>query len=156
MDVNRSSAGGDGFAAYERGTVERFFLDARAERSRLLGDIATARRRIAEARVALAAANDREYSCIRAVVDAQRALRQEQRAHETTVAAVHAHAEAHAEQLLSDARSRAAATRTARPVAETDGGGAAQRAGDARLTRGVNGHHHASPSAGATSGFSWP
>jgi len=100
---------GNGFVAYERATVDRFFDDAFEERARLLSKMATARRRIAEAKVALAAATDSEYSCIRAVLDAQRALREEQRANETTIAAVHAHAAAHAEQIVHDAGARARA-----------------------------------------------
>ena len=100
-----------GFAAYERDTVERFFLDAQDERVRLLIEIAGARRRIAQAKAALVSADDTEYSRIATVLDAQHALRQEQRANDRAIAAVYADAEALAEQILREARDRERAAR---------------------------------------------
>jgi cell division septum initiation protein DivIVA len=70
-------------------------------------EIATARHRIADARAALAEFDESEHACIGAILDAQRALRDERRANERAVAAVHASAEAEAEQLLREARARA-------------------------------------------------
>ena len=103
-EVAKESGERAGFAAYERQTVHRFFAAARQERARLLTDIAAARRRIAQARSELAASADSEYACIHAVLDAQRALREEQRANDRAIAALLADAERQAEQILRDAR----------------------------------------------------
>jgi len=97
-----------GFSAYERSEVESFFASALDERMRLMGVIAAARRRIAEAKASLADATDTEYSCIRTVLEAQRRLRGEQRANEKAIAAIDARAEVEAERILLRAREQAA------------------------------------------------
>ncbi len=104
-----SSSEAEPFPAYERRKVESFFASALDERVRLMGEIAAARRRIAEAKASLAEATDMEYSCLRVVLDAQRQLRGEQRANEKALAAIEAEAEAEAETILARARERAAA-----------------------------------------------
>lgn len=103
----------EGFVAYERDTVDRFFADAFDERLHLLTEIAGARRRIAQAKAALTAAAESELSCVRTVLDGQRALREEGQANARVIAALHADAEAQAERILQEARARASAARSA-------------------------------------------
>lgn len=111
-EMSVGSPGTPGFPAYERETVDRFFADAWAERMRLLTKIADARRRIAHATAALMATADSEDARIRTVLDAQRALRDEQRANARAIAAVHADAETQAELLIRNARDLASAAAT--------------------------------------------
>lgn len=100
--------GTEGFTAYDRVGVDRFFVAAVERRAQLLVEMATARRRIADAEAALAGASDAEFRCIRMVLDGQRLLRDEVRVNEQAVADVKVAAEAEAERVLESARSRAA------------------------------------------------
>lgn len=115
----------NGFAAYDRQSVERFFLEAFEARGRLLGQTAAARRRIAVAEAVLANASDDEFRSVRTVLEGQSFLRDEIRANERAVAAVAENAEAEAGRILAAARARVATNRATDRLngrAEADGG----------------------------------
>lgn len=92
----------DGFAAYDRGTLDRFFAEARSERERLLYEIAGARRRILRAETAFASSGAANGS-IHAVLELQRQLREESRTNERVIAEIQAEARAQAEQIMRKA-----------------------------------------------------
>lgn len=132
-----SSSEAEGFSAYERRQVETFFASALEARARLVGEIATARRRIAEARASLTEATDVEHSCIRAVLDAQRELRGEQRRNEKAIAVTEAEAEAEAEHIIARASTHAATILAA--ARRRPGNGAEATADRSAVHRGGNG-----------------
>ncbi len=93
-----------GFVAYDRAALDRFFAEARSERTRLLTEIAEARRRIARAEDALRASAGADHA-IHAILEAQRLLRQERRSNERAIAAILADADAEAEHIVREAKS---------------------------------------------------
>jgi cell division septum initiation protein DivIVA len=101
----------DGYSGYDLRSVERFLLEACEERGRVMEEIATIGRRIAEADAELARSSDAELRLARMVMDAQRVMREERRANERAVAAVRANGAAHAEQVMVAAREQVAAMR---------------------------------------------
>jgi len=101
----------DGFSAYDLRSVERFLLEACEERGRLMEEVATTRRRIAEADAELARSSETELRLARMVIDAQRCVREERRANEQTLAAIRAEGEARAERTMTTAREQVAAMR---------------------------------------------
>lgn len=108
------------FAAADRGNIARSFARARQDQDALLAEIATTRRRIAEARTELQMASDPEADCVRR---AQRLLRDELHAHEAAVAIVVSDADAEVERVLAPLRALDAMT-----YARRDGG---ERSADA-------------------------
>ncbi|HEX7276737.1 MAG TPA: DivIVA domain-containing protein, partial [Acidimicrobiales bacterium] len=101
----------DGYSGYDLRSVERFLLEACEERGRVMEEIATARRRIAEVDAELAQSSETELRLARMVIDAQRVIREERRANDRAVAALRSDGEAQAERILSAAREQVAAMR---------------------------------------------
>ena len=102
----------DGHTTYDLRSVERFLLETCEERGRLLEEVATARRRIAEADTELARASEAELRLAQMVVDAQRLIRDERRANERAVAAILADGETRAERVMIAAREQVVAMRS--------------------------------------------
>ena len=107
----RLPAAADGYSGYDLRTVERFLLEACEERGRVMEEIATTRRRIAEADAELARSSETELRLARMVIDAQRLIRDERRANERTVAALRSEGEMQAERMTVAAREQVAAMR---------------------------------------------
>lgn len=77
----------------------------------MMEEIAGTRRRIAEAEAELAKSSETETRLSRMVIDAQRVVREEQRANERALAAIRADGEARAERTMAAAREQVAAMR---------------------------------------------
>lgn len=94
----------DGAEAYERASVERFFLAACEQRASLLREIAVARRRIANAKAAITEARDIDGKLMGMVLDAHRLMNEDARANARSVVEVLSRAASDAERIVADAK----------------------------------------------------
>jgi len=107
----RLPAAVDDYTGYDLRSVERFLLEACEERGRVMEEIASARRRIAEVDAELARTSETELRLARMVIDAQRVVREERRANDRATAALRADGELQAERIMIAAREQVAAMR---------------------------------------------
>lgn len=94
----------DGAAAYERASVERFFIAACEQRASLLGETAVARRRIADAKAAITDARDIDGKLMAMVLDAHRLMNEDARANARSIVEMLSRAAADAERIVADAK----------------------------------------------------